>query len=124
MIREVLVVFLGGGLGSIARYALGKWFLPLGSGFPVGTFLVNVTGAFFLGFLFSWFQKNQLHCSVYLLLAVGFCGGFTTFSTFSLELMELWRSKQEFMMVLYLAMSLIFGFLFCVGGFILGNTWN
>ena len=120
--REALLIFLGGGFGSVARYIIGKWFLSSGSIIPVGTLIVNVLGSFFLGFLFSWFQKNQLYSSAYLLIAVGFCGGFTTFSTFSLELMELWRLKEEFMMIFYLMISVALGFLFCFVGFMLGNA--
>ena len=120
--REVLIIFLGGGLGSVSRYAIGKWFLFHGSGIPFGTLIVNGLGAFFLGLLFSWFQKNQIQSPVYLLLAVGFCGGFTTFSSFSLELMELWRSKEQFTMFFYLFASLILGVFLCFGGFMLGNA--
>jgi CrcB protein len=84
--KQVIFVFIGGGIGSILRYGFGKIFQTLPSGFPVSTFLVNIIGCLLIGFLmgvgvkFEDFNENQ-----YLLLVTGLCGGFTTFSAFAAE---------------------------------------
>lgn len=82
--KALVWVGLGGGLGSIIRYSIGLAFQKFT--FPFSTLLVNVLGSFLIGILFAWTQKNTtLDHWVYLLGISGFCGGFTTFSTFSLD---------------------------------------
>lgn len=94
--KEVLLVFAGGGLGSLFRYQLGRYinqaYLPA---FPVATFVINILASFILGYLMGYLtgQESQNH-ALRLLLAVGFCGGFSTFSTFSYETLTLIRQGQ------------------------------
>lgn len=83
---KLLAVAVGGALGSVLRYAVGVLWIGAGAtGFPWGTLLVNVTGSFALGFLARWFSPASASSPLVLLLTVGVCGGYTTFSTFTLE---------------------------------------
>jgi CrcB protein len=85
-----LLIALGGAGGSILRYLLGGAIQRgSGSGFPIGTMVVNVSGCFLIGILVRQFLNMQLSHDLRALLIVGFCGGFTTFSTFSAETLAL-----------------------------------
>lgn len=85
-------VFLGGGVGSLTRYLLSLWVGSLWDGtFPLGTFLINIIGCFFIGFLGGFSERTPVDPQVRLLLQTGFLGGFTTFSSFGLETMQLVR---------------------------------
>ena len=101
-----LLVFIGGGLGSLARYAVGLAFLGnFKSYFPFGTFAVNMIGCFLLGLILGFIQnKKWMDQELGLLLGTGFCGGFTTFSTFSAETNQLIFEGNW-----YLALGYIFG---------------
>jgi fluoride exporter len=87
-------VFLGGGLGSIARYGTGALSKKIvDTNFPFGTLLSNVISCFILGILVEWLALRSAHQEPYrLLVAVGFCGGFSTFSSFTLETFEMLRT--------------------------------
>jgi fluoride exporter len=81
-----LLIALGGAAGSILRYVVGRVVQgQSASGFPIGTLFVNVSGCFVIGVLVRQFMNTQLTPELRALLIVGFCGGFTTFSTFSAE---------------------------------------
>ena len=81
------------------------------SGFPWSTFTVNVAGCFLIGLLTAWIARQSLSADIRLLLVVGFCGGFTTFSTFSNEALALMRSGETVLFALYLAGSIVAGLL-------------
>lgn len=87
----VFEVFIGGGLGAVCRYLLSKRIneLRLPTAFPFGTFIVNMLGCFAIGFLFQAISREALPKRVQLFLMTGFLGGFTTFSSFSLESAQL-----------------------------------
>ena len=86
MMKHLLLVFIGGGFGSMARYVLTKYLNNPVSGIPYGTFMVNFFGSLFIGIILGLAIKNQsLNQNQTLLLASGFCGGFTTFSAFAYE---------------------------------------
>lgn len=89
MIR-VLLVALGGALGASTRYLLGMWIQTrVGPDFPWGTFVINVTGSFLIGIVLGLVNAGTLSAEARLFLAVGVLGGYTTFSTFSYETLEL-----------------------------------
>jgi CrcB protein len=85
--------------------------------FPLGTFLVNIIGCFVIGVLSSYFIKED-HSLKYLLIT-GFCGGFTTFSTFSAENYSLWQNQNYFILISYILLSVILGILAVLMGFLL-----
>jgi len=81
-----LLIAVGGAAGSVLRYLVGRAVQATStSGFPIGTMVVNVTGCFLIGILLRQFLNMQISAELRALLVVGFCGGFTTFSTFSGE---------------------------------------
>ena len=84
--KQVLLVFVGGGVGSALRYVVGKFLKTVSSGFPWGTFSVNIVGSLLIGLFMGIALKNSsLSENQTLLLITGFCGGFTTFSAFAYE---------------------------------------
>lgn len=105
---NVLLVFVGGGLGSLCRYGLGLWLAPSGS-FPLGTFVANLLSCIILGVLVALASRQLLSPEYRLLLITGFCGGFSTFSTFSYELVQLIRQAQWLASLFYMATSLLAG---------------
>ena len=82
MVRNLLLVALGGGLGSVCRYLVSRM---VESSFPWGTFAVNILGSLLIGLLVALVGKGIVSNEIKLLLVTGFCGGFTTFSTFANE---------------------------------------
>jgi fluoride exporter len=116
MIQNYILVFMGGGLGSICRFALGRW-LNQASAFPFGTLVANVLGCFLIGCLMAYLQKNFNHSPEWMLLGVtGFCGGFTTFSTFAYENNLLLKNGNYHNFLIYSILSLFL----CLGGTWLG----
>lgn len=114
--QSLLFVFLGGGLGSVVRYSLGRW-INSTSNFPFGTLAANVIACLTLGVLIGLADHRQLLSpNARLFWAVGFCGGFSTFSTFSHETLTLMQSGFSSSAITYVILSLIF----CVAAIYLG----
>jgi len=109
--KAILLVFLGGGLGSVCRYLVNRWVVGIvTSVFPAGTFLVNIIGCFLIGFLVFYTGRTGQGMVVWrLLLVTGFCGGFTTFSSFSFENMQLLNEHQLLIFLLYVLLSVALG---------------
>ena len=105
---ECLWVALGGAVGSVCRYAVGKIPITETTGFPVKTWLINVAGSFLIGLIAAAAgKKADLNPDLLLFLKVGICGGFTTFSTFALETTDLLRSGKFCMAAAYVAFSAV-----------------
>ena len=108
--KQLLLVFIGGGLGSVARYWIGLKLNNFESGIPFGTLLANVLGSLLIGIILAYSTKTGMLSENHsLLLATGFCGGFTTFSTFAYENHLFIKSGDYFSMIPYLALTFILG---------------
>lgn len=117
MINSLLYVFLGGGIGSILRYALGTWLNPeIKNEFPTGTFVTNILSCIIVGFLAGLISKNIIDEKLRLLLMTGFCGGFSTFSTYILEINKIAEGQNHSMVIIYAVSSVILGWVACVIG--------
>lgn len=116
-----LWVALGGALGSVARYALGNFMaVTVGTTFPWGTLLINVLGSFvisFFGALTVTEARFPLPFEARIFVTVGICGGFTTFSAFSLQTVDLARSGQPGRAALYVAISAALCITACAAGY-------
>lgn len=120
--QQLLIVFLGGGLGSCSRYLISKIMSDrLGDSFPFGTFAVNVWGCFLIGIILELVVRYNLHPNYGLLLATGFCGGFTTFSTLALENILYLRATNYIAAFSYTFMSIIWGFAATFLGFFIAR---
>ena len=111
MIKLVLIAGMGGFLGTISRFLASRYIQTLFlSAFPFGTFIVNITGCLLIGMIYGVSQKgNLLNPEWILFLTVGFCGGFTTFSTFAKENLALLRDGNFFHFALYTGLSIFLG---------------
>src|SRR5699024_1959754 len=123
MVQSVLIVGIGGFLGSIGRYLLSyvikqHW----SSAFPMGTITVNLLGSFLIGLIMAAAFTENLNHQMRLLLATGFCGGFTTFSTFSFEFFSLLQNGHNGYALLYAGASLVLGLFTVWLGFKLGTV--
>ena len=106
-----LWVFIGGGLGSILRYGFSLLFTSDASAYPWATFWANLTASFILGLLLGLSSHQLLSGEAKLLLMTGFCGGFSTFSTFSGENLQLLTESSGLAFITYAATSIIAGLL-------------
>lgn len=123
MNRTIILIGIGGLLGSIARYFLSqfiqnKYFSTL----PLGTFIVNITGCFIIGVFLAISEKGNVNPEWRSFLTTGFCGGFTTFSTFTYESNVLMQEGEYFYLTLYVSLSVIIGFAATFLGALLTKT--
>ena len=124
--REMLLIFVGGGIGSVMRFSLGTWISSFHSHhFPYGTLFVNVLACFVLGTLVGVADHKQIISpNARLFWTVGFCGGFSTFSTFSSETMTLIQTGFPFSSVVYVLASLLLCLAATYLGLYLGENIN
>lgn len=105
---NILAIFIGGGLGSLSRYGISILLRAYSVNFPFATLLVNIVGSFILGFTIALFwNKAHLNDTVRLAVAVGFCGGLTTFSTFSWETFDMIKNGEFILAILYTFLSIL-----------------
>ena len=120
--KQALLVFVGGGFGSVARYFIGKWLNNMETAIPYGTMFANVLGSLLIGLIIGFLAKTSNFTeSQSLLLATGFCGGFTTFSTFAYENQLFLKNGDYFNFIGYTFGSLILGILAVVIGLYLSK---
>ena len=112
-----LYIFLGGGLGSICRYAISVFFKIESNSFPWATFLANLLACIILGFLMGLASQGKIDDRNKHLLMGGFCGGFSTFSTFSGETFDLIQNGHWLIAILNILLSVIL----CLAGIVIGN---
>ncbi|WP_225975534.1 fluoride efflux transporter CrcB [Panacibacter ginsenosidivorans] len=110
-LKAMIIVFAGSGFGGVARYGMQTWLLRLYPGiFPIGTFIVNLFGCFLIGLFYSISEKHNILTPEWrIALTTGFCGGFTTFSTFAYENVFLLKAGNYSTPFLYIGTSVILG---------------
>lgn len=121
--KELLYIFLGGGLGSVFRYLLHLLINGKGPvlGFPWSTFTINITGSLLIGIFYALSTRFNLSNETRLFLTVGLCGGFTTFSTFSSESLFLFKEGLYGTLTAYILSSIVLGILAVLAGVYLTN---
>jgi len=109
--NNFILIAIGGALGSVSRWGCQRWIYQLHPHpFPFGTFAVNIVGSFLIGLFYAVSEKGNLMNSEWrLFLTTGFCGGFTTFSTFSFETLSLLKDGNYAYAILYVVLSVILG---------------
>lgn len=123
MIEQILLVLVGGGVGSVGRYLISEVTAKYSKGsFPLGTFIVNILGCFIIGLLAGYIELGK---DANLLLVTGFCGGFTTFSSFSKETFFLFDNKKIKLAFFYVVASCVLGLSAVFLGFLsIGGNWH
>lgn len=116
---NILFVMIGGFFGAICRFGLGEW-NGTGDGFPLATLVINLSGCFILGWFLTYVKQNKkIRRELILMIGTGFIGSFTTFSTFSVETINLFQNGLIFMAIFYVLASSVFGILLAYAGYIL-----
>lgn len=111
VLQLLLAVFIGGGTGSVLRWVLGMRLNPLHHAIPVGTLTANLLGAFIIGAGLAWFNRmTHIDPLWKLLITTGFCGGLTTFSTFSAEVVFLLQEGRLGLALMNVAVNLLGSF--------------
>jgi CrcB protein len=116
------LVGLGGIVGTICRFYLGRWVaVKTGTSFPWGTWVINLSGSLVLGILFALHNREVLTDEAWWILGVGFCGAYTTFSTFGYEMQQLIEKKHVTAAAIYMLSSISLGLLLAWIGMVMFN---
>lgn len=122
---QVGLVGVAGAIGALTRYLLGRFFAErVSTPFPVGTFLINLSGAFFIGLLARLVGRHVVNVMVQTIAATGFLGGYTTFSTMQWESVQLIRGGSNVQGLLYVGGTFALGLLLAAGGWIVGGWFS
>ena len=124
--KQLIIVFIGGGTGTVFRYLLSKLIPFSGNGFPWSTFSTNLIGCFIIGIISGYFSKtiSNDQSDIVIFSIIGFCGGFTTFSTYAYENLSLLESGDHLTFIIYSLISVIFGILMVYLGMIIHNHFH
>ena len=118
-----LAVLAGGAIGGALRYAIaGVWLTPRSLDFPWGTLVVNVTGSMALGFLGRYVAPSHGSHALFLFLTVGICGGYTTFSTFTLDTFALIERGAVARAAVYIVASVVLSYVALFGGYVVARA--
>jgi fluoride exporter len=110
--KEIAFIFIAGGLGSVLRFGFGKLFSYNTINFPMSTLAVNIIGSFIIGLILAYALKNEnFNANYKVILATGFCGGFTTFSALSNETFLMLKQNNISSALLYILLTIILGIL-------------
>lgn len=121
MVKNLILVFIGGGLGSMLRFLMSKISYS-NFNFPIGTVFVNLLGSLLIGIIIGYgLRNNNLNNPQFIFLTTGFCGGFTTFSAFSAESLEMLNSGSYNYFFIYSSLTIVAGILFAFLGFSLAK---
>ncbi|KEZ93235.1 MULTISPECIES: fluoride efflux transporter CrcB [Nonlabens] len=123
MIKQLLLVFIGGGFGCVLRFLFSVW-INTDQIKWIPTIVANVIGCFLLGLFLSLSHKNILDSHGYILLGIGFCGGLTTFSTFSVDVFKLTNESNYLGALIYLLLTIILGYIAVYCAYYLGKQLN
>ena len=120
MVKDIIIVGIGSGIGGICRYLISLLMNQEGNSFPWGTFVVNIAGCLLIGILWGVMSRFQnISPAFSLFLMVGFCGGFTTFSTFSREGLTMLQANNYFLFSLYVIGSVVLGLMAVTLGYLI-----
>ncbi|NLD94484.1 MAG: fluoride efflux transporter CrcB [Fibrobacter sp.] len=121
--KQMLFIALGGSIGALARFGIAKFVNQISGGvFPWGTMTVNFIGLFVIGFLYELFEKTLVPSEIRLFLTVGFLGALTTFSTYGMETITLFRNGQYGAALLNIVLSNVVGMVLVVAGIIVARV--
>jgi fluoride exporter len=116
----IWLIGIGGSLGAAGRYLLGNFINKKKTRhFPLGTWIINITGSLLLGILYKLHMTNEISDWVWLFLGIGFCGAYTTFSTFGYETITLLQTNKKFLAGIYVLTSVIVSILTAAMGFMI-----
>ena len=118
MLRSIMIVGFGGFIGTVSRFLISRYFQDnVSSVFPWSTFIINIVGCLLIGFIYGFSEKGGfLNPELRLFLTVGFCGGFTTFSTFSNDAFMLLRQDEWIRFACYTSFSFFLGIMAVFAG--------
>jgi fluoride exporter len=118
--KNILLVFIGGGLGSLLRFLISRFVVTtIESSFPIATLGINIIGCFLIGVILTLSKAGNINMALTIFLATGFCGGFTTFSTFAYENNTLIEFRQFASVALYISLSVVAGLMATYFGIVL-----
>ncbi|MDC3050952.1 fluoride efflux transporter CrcB [bacterium] len=119
-LKSIILVFFGGGIGSLFRFIVTKYSNKNLISFPIGTSISNLVGCFIIGLLIAYYDRNDIpKKDVFLFISVGFCGGLTTFSTFMLDIFEMLKNENYQNIIPYFSVNFFLGFISIALGFLI-----